>query len=72
MSQSTTDNSELMQVAAGRDHLTTAEAARAMNRSPDTLRRWSCYRIGPIDSVLVNGRLMWRVSDIDRVLRGEK
>ncbi|MEI7443381.1 MAG: DNA-binding protein [Burkholderiales bacterium] len=55
-----------------RSHLTTAEAARHLNRSMATLRWWSCYDCGPIRPVRVNGRLAWPVADIRRLLGVEK
>ncbi|MDE2267802.1 MAG: helix-turn-helix domain-containing protein [Betaproteobacteria bacterium] len=50
--------------------LTTAEAAAALNRAPQTLRRWACEESGPLRPVKVNGRLAWRVSDLRRLLDG--
>ena len=50
--------------------LTTEEAARALNRRPQTLRRWACLGDGPIRPVRINGRLGWRVEDLRRLLEG--
>jgi hypothetical protein len=44
--------------------LTTAEAAAAINRKPQTLRKWACLENGPIRPIRINGRLAWRVSDV--------
>ena len=58
-------------VAQGRDTLPTHEAAPAINRQPQTLRKWACLENGPIRPVRINGRLAWRVSDLQALLRGE-
>ena len=50
--------------------LTTAEAAEALNRRPQTLRLWACLENGPIHPVRINGRLAWRVSDVEKLLNG--
>jgi hypothetical protein len=60
---------ELTKRANGRDTLPTKEAAYAINRKPQTLRRWACSG-GPIESVLVNGRREWGVSDLRSLLSG--
>lgn len=51
--------------------VSTAEAARALNRKSQTLRRWACYGSGPIRPLRIHGRLGWRVADIRRLLDGE-
>ena len=51
--------------------LSTHEAAAALNRAPQTLRRWACEESGPIRPIRINGRLAWRVGDLRRVLAGE-
>ena len=61
----------LAAIAAGRDFLTTEEAAKTLNRKPQTLRKHACLGCGPIRPIRVNGRLMWRVSDLARLLAGE-
>lgn len=53
-----------------RSALPTAEAARHLNRAPQTLRLWACYESGPIRPVRINGRLAWPVQEIRRVLEG--
>lgn len=51
--------------------LPTDEAASAINRAPQTLRKWACLENGPIRPVRINGRLAWRVSDLQKLLAGE-
>lgn len=50
--------------------LPTTEAAAAINRRPQTLRRWACNEDGPIRPIRINGRLAWRVSDLQSLLQG--
>lgn len=50
--------------------LPTNEAAAALCRSPQTLRKWACLESGPIRPIRVNGRLAWRVADLRRLLSG--
>ena len=45
-------------------------AADALNRKPQTLRKWACLENGPIRPIRINGRLAWRVSDIQNLLNG--
>lgn len=45
-------------------------AAEALNRKAQTLRRWACTGRGPIRPVHINGRLAWRVSDLETLLSG--
>jgi len=61
----------LAAIAAGRDHVATHEAAHALTRKDQTLRKWACLGNGPIRPVRVNGRLMWSVADLARLLNGE-
>lgn len=49
----------------------TREAAVHINRKPQTLRKWACLENGPIRPIRINGRLAWRVSDLEALLRGE-
>ncbi|WP_085503667.1 hypothetical protein [Burkholderia pseudomallei] len=51
--------------------LPTDEAAAAINRKPQTLRKWACLENGPIRPVRINGRLAWKVTDIQALLNGE-
>ena len=50
--------------------LTTDEAAAALNRKPQTLRKWACLENGPIRPVRINGRLAWRIADLRELLSG--
>ncbi|WP_404980338.1 DNA-binding protein [Caballeronia sp. LZ019] len=50
--------------------LPTDEAAAAINRKPQTLRKWACLENGPIRPVRINGRLAWKVSDLQALLNG--
>lgn len=61
----------LAHTANGRDTLTTNEAAQAINRASQTLRKWACLENGPIRPVRINGRLAWRVIDLANLLNGE-
>ena len=61
---------ELAVIAIGRDHLTTEEAARTLNRKSQTLRKWACLGNGPIRPIRINGRLLWRVADLAILLAG--
>lgn len=55
-----------------RSAIPTAEAARHLNRAPQTLHLWACgVRKGPITPIRVNGRLAWPVADIRRLLGAE-
>lgn len=51
--------------------LPTAPAAEAINRRPQTLRKWACSGTGPIRPVRIGGRLHWRVSDLAALLAGD-
>ena len=61
---------ELAAVAKGRDTLPTDVAATAINRAPQTLRKWACLEQGPIRPIRINGRLAWKVSDLQALLSG--
>lgn len=50
--------------------LPTAQAAAFLNRAPQTLRKWACLECGPIRPIRINGRLAWRISDIQTLLSG--
>ncbi len=54
-----------------RQVVTTAQAAKALNRAPQTLRKWACFENGPLRPVRVNGRLAWPLDEIAALLRGE-
>uniref|UniRef100_E6PW64 Uncharacterized protein n=1 Tax=mine drainage metagenome TaxID=410659 RepID=E6PW64_9ZZZZ len=51
--------------------LPTPEAAQALGRKPQTLRRWACDGSGPIKPIRINGRLHWAVADLQKILNGE-
>jgi hypothetical protein len=50
--------------------LPTDKAAAAINRAPQTLRKWACLENGPIRPIRINGRLAWKVSDLQALLTG--
>lgn len=50
--------------------LTTTEAAKLLNRKPQTLRKWACHENGPIKPLRVNGRLAWKAQDIRALIHG--
>lgn len=52
--------------------LTTNEAAKVLNRQPQTLRKWACLECGPIRPIRINGRLAWRRSDLEGLIGGAK
>ncbi|AIV49385.1 helix-turn-helix domain-containing protein [Burkholderia pseudomallei] len=54
------------------DVLTTSEAAKALRRSPSTLRMWLVRDNAPIRPVVsLCGHHLWRRDDVERLLRGE-
>jgi hypothetical protein len=53
-----------------RPTLTTVEAAKALNRAPQTLRKWACLEDGPIRPLRIHGRLAWPVDEIAALLQG--
>lgn len=62
----------LAEIAAGRDHLTTNEFARATNRASQTIRKnfcqnGECFGIRPVK---IMGRLLWPVAEIAALLSG--
>ncbi len=48
----------------------TDAAAYYLNRAPQTLRKWACLENGPIRPIRINGRLAWRVLDLQVLLEG--
>lgn len=46
----------------------TRAAAYYLNRSPDTLRTWSCLGTGPVQPIRVGARLGWPTASIRQVL----
>lgn len=62
-------NPDFVSLAAQvRSTVSTDEAAFHLGRKPQTLRKWACYEDGPLRPVRINGRLAWRVTDLQRVL----
>lgn len=62
----------LSEIAAGRDHIQTAEFARAANRASQTIRKnyclkGECFGIRPIK---FGNRLLWPIADIAALLNG--
>lgn len=51
-----------------RTHINTREAAHFLNRREQTLRGWSCHEDGPVRPTRINGRLMWSVASIKKLL----
>ena len=52
--------------------VSTTKAGEIIGRSPQTLRKWSCLDCAPlgIRPIKINGRLAWRVSDLQKLLEG--
>lgn len=59
----------LAAIAHGRDTLPTKQAASALNRQPQTLRKWAC-KGGPIAPVRINGVLAWPVAELAQLING--
>jgi len=62
----------LVAIAAGRDHITTAEFAHAISKSPQTVRKnyclqGECFGIRPIK---IGNNLLWPVAKTARLLSG--
>lgn len=53
-----------------RQWVTTAVAAKALNRAPQTLRKWACLENGPIRPIRIHGRLAWPLNEIAALLNG--
>ena len=65
-------SSVLLAIAAGRDHIQTAEFARAVNRANQTIRKnycvaGHCYGVRPLK---FGNKLLWPVSEISALLLG--
>lgn len=63
----------LAEIAAGRDHITTAEFARATNKAPQTVRKnycltGECFGIVPVK---VGNGLLWPVVPTAVLLSGD-
>jgi hypothetical protein len=48
----------------------TSEAAFHLSRKTQTLRIWACKDNGPLRPIRVNGRLLWAVADLKKLLAG--
>lgn len=64
--------SALAAIAAGRDHITTEEYARATSRSPQTIRKNACLtgRCFGVTPLKCGNRLLWPVVQIAALLNG--
>ena len=51
-----------------RPSVPTEQAAFYLHRRPQTLRSWACNEDGPIRPLRLNGRLLWPVAEIRRLL----
>lgn len=65
--------SALAEIAKGRDHIKTAEFARAIGKASQTIRKLNCldgqaFGIRPIK---IGNSLLWSVDSIARLLTGE-
>lgn len=54
-----------------RSAIPTDDAAFHLCLSPQTLRVWACYQTGSIKPVKVNGRLLWPVAEIIKLIQGK-
>ena len=45
-------------------NLTTDEASYYLDRKPQTLRIWACYKNGPIQPRNINGRSAWSTKEV--------
>ena len=50
--------------------LVTKDAAAALGKAPQTLRKWAALECGPVRPIRINGRLAWKVSDLLRLVQG--
>ena len=50
--------------------ITTEEAAALLNRKPQTLRVWASRENGPIRPIRINGRLAWKLHEIEILIAG--
>lgn len=60
-------------IAAGRDHISTAEFAHAINRARQTIRKSYCLtgEAFSIRPVKIGNRLLWPVRQVSKLLNGE-
>ncbi len=50
--------------------LATRDAAAALGKTQQTLRKWACLECGPVRPVRINGRLAWRAGDLLALVNG--
>ena len=50
--------------------LATRDAAAALGKAPQTLRKWAALECGPVRPIRINGRLAWKVSDLLALVNG--
>lgn len=55
--------------AVTRPAVDTAAAAFYLNRAQQTLRIWACKENGPVRPVRINGKLLWPVAELRRLVR---
>lgn len=67
--QSVSDLKKL--IASGHELLLTEEAAKLLRYKAQTLRKWACYETGPIRPIRMGGKLLWRISDIQKLIDSE-
>jgi hypothetical protein len=58
------------QTALVRATMTTAEAAVALNRKPQTLNKWAFTKRGPLQPIRINRRLAWPTDAVAALLNG--
>lgn len=47
------------------------EEEKNFNSRPQILLKWVCLENGPNRPIRINGRLAWKVSDLQKLLNGE-
>jgi hypothetical protein len=64
----------LAKIANGRDNLPTNEAAYSISASPKTIRKhlWLYGHFHGVKPIRIGGRLYFKVTDLARLVRGEK
>ncbi|MBP8813390.1 helix-turn-helix domain-containing protein [Laribacter hongkongensis] len=55
-------------VDAGRELVSTKEAAEAIRFKEQTLFKWSCFGNGPIQPLRIGRSLRWRVADLQKLV----
>lgn len=65
---STMGSSSPAQAFPDKPALTTKEAARLLNRTPQTLRVWAMCENGPIRPQRMNRRLSWPTADVMKLI----